>query len=72
MASIFSTMNSQSNEACEKIKQHKIFGNRQFNVLGLSQGALIARYIVESCDTQYPVRNLLTIGGPNNGIDFQE
>lgn len=72
MASIFQTMNQQSNEACDKVKNHKIFGNTQFNVVGLSQGALIARYIVESCDTKFPVRNLLTVGGPNNGIDFQE
>ena len=41
----------------------------QFNVVGLSQGSLIARYIVESCDTKFPVRNLLTVGGPNNGFD---
>jgi len=38
----------------------------------LSQGGLIGRYIVESCETKYTVRNLVTIGTPNNGIDFEE
>jgi len=37
--------------------------------MGLSQGGLIARYIAESCDTLYYVNNLLTIGGPNMGVD---
>ena len=39
----------------------------EINVVGLSQGALIARYIVESCDG-VKARNLLSIGGPNMGV----
>jgi len=36
--------------------------------LGLSQGGLIARYIVEECPTKVPVRNLATLGGPHRGV----
>lgn len=37
--------------------------------MGLSQGGLIARYIAESCDTDMPVNNVLTAGGPHMGVD---
>ena len=63
---------SQADEACKKIKEHPIFGERQINVLGLSQGSLIGRYIVESCETKFPVRNFVAVGGPLNGIEFEE
>lgn len=36
--------------------------------MGLSQGSLIARYIVEQCDMKGTVRNYLSIGGPNMGV----
>jgi palmitoyl-protein thioesterase len=36
--------------------------------MGLSQGSLIARYIVEECDMKGTVRNYLSIGGPNMGV----
>jgi len=36
----------------------------------MSQGALIARFIAETCQTHFPVRNLVTIGGPNNGMEI--
>ena len=72
VTSIFTPMNIQVEEACQKVKEHPIFGNQQFNVVGLSQGSLIGRYIVESCDTKFPVRNFVTLGGPNNGFDLQQ
>jgi hypothetical protein len=71
VSSIFSPMSLQVDEACKKIQEHPVFGNREFNIVGLSQGALIGRYIVESCDTKEHVRNLITVGGPNNGFDFE-
>lgn len=37
--------------------------------MGLSQGALLARYIATSCDLgSTKVRNLASIGGPNMGV----
>ena len=38
-------------------------------MLGLSQGGLLARDIVERCDTAGTVRNMATLGGPNKGVD---
>ena len=37
-------------------------------MLGLSQGALLARYIVESCPIKGKVRQWASIGGPNMGV----
>jgi triacylglycerol esterase/lipase EstA (alpha/beta hydrolase family) len=37
--------------------------------MGYSQGGLIGRYIAETCDTKYPINNLLTLGGPNMGVE---
>jgi len=51
------------------IKANKNFQNTSFNVVGLSQGGLIARYIVQECDTNKPVHNMLTAGGPHMGVD---
>ena len=65
-------MTKQAEEACERVKSHKLFGENEFNVVGLSQGGLIARYIAESCETKHPVRNLVTVGTPNNGVDYEE
>lgn len=36
VTSIFSPMNIQVEEACKKVKEHPIFGEYQFNVVGLS------------------------------------
>lgn len=46
-----------------------MFGKQRFNIIGYSQGGLIARYIAETCETKFPVNNLLTLGGPHMGID---
>jgi palmitoyl-protein thioesterase len=40
----------------------------EFNVIGLSQGGLLARYIAEECDMPGRVRNLVTLGGPHMGV----
>jgi len=36
--------------------------------MGLSQGGLLARHIVERCPTKGQPRNLITVGGPNMGV----
>ena len=37
--------------------------------MGLSQGSLLARYIVEKCPIKGKVRNYVSIGGPNMGVN---
>lgn len=38
-----------------------------FNAVGFSQGALFIRAYVQRCNSP-PVRNLISIGGPNMGV----
>ncbi|KAL0324508.1 UNVERIFIED_CONTAM: Palmitoyl-protein thioesterase 1 [Sesamum calycinum] len=38
-----------------------------YNIVGLSQGNLIGRGVVESCDGGPPVRNFISLGGPHAG-----
>lgn len=61
-------MEKVANISCEKVKNNTDF-HGDFNVIGLSQGGLLARYIVESCDMPGKVRNMVTIGGPHMGVD---
>lgn len=65
--SLFENFEKQAEAACESIKANPNFQG-EFNVAGLSQGALIARYIVEECDTASVPKKLLSIGGPNMGV----
>ncbi len=58
---------SQAKTACEAIKNDPHFTNN-FSVIGLSQGSLIARYIIESCDTKGTAKRYVSIGGPQMGV----
>ena len=48
MSIALQSFEKQNQTACEKVK--KDFANQDIAVVGLSQGGLIARYIVEECD----------------------
>ena len=61
----------QAELICEKLRSNDYYRNAfDINLVGLSQGGLIARYILEECDIspQTRFRNLLTLGTPHNGI----
>ena len=66
---MFMNFEKQAEIACSKLLNNTHFNNTRFNVMGLSQGGLIARYIAETCNTRFYVNNMLTIGGPNMGVD---
>ncbi len=57
----------QVEEACEKIKANPNFQGK-FSVLGISQGTLIGRYIVEKCDMKGQVAKYMSFDGPQMGI----
>jgi palmitoyl-protein thioesterase len=40
----------------------------QYLISGLSQGALLARYIIEECNFGGKVKRFLSIGGPHMGV----
>jgi len=66
-SSVFMNMKAQGESACKTVLADPNFQD-EFSVIGLSQGGLIARYIVEECPTKKPVRNFITLGGPHRGV----
>ncbi|KAE9592186.1 hypothetical protein Lal_00013023 [Lupinus albus] len=59
-------LTKQTAIACEEVK--KISDLRHgYNIVGLSQGNLIARGIIEFCDGGPPVKNFVSLGGPHAG-----
>ena len=67
--SIMKSIDEQVELACESIKSNPNF-QEKFNVLGISQGTLIGRYIVEKCDMPGKVVRYLSFDGPQMGVGF--
>lgn len=57
----------QSKKACDAIKVNPHFQG-DFSIVALSQGGLIARYIIEECEMKGTVKRLVTIGTPHMGV----
>ena len=55
-------------KSCAEVASNTNFQG-EFNVIGLSQGGLLARYIAEECEMPGKVRNMATLGGPHMGVD---
>ena len=47
--SIFRGMTQQAEEVCEKLKSDPDYAGKEINLVGISQGGLIARAVVETC-----------------------
>lgn len=68
LGEVFQNFETIAKKSCEKVAANKDFQG-EFNVVGLSQGGLLARYIIEECEMPGKVRNMLTAGGPHMGVD---
>ena len=64
--SLSRSFEEQCEKACNEIKQYPQFKN-DFSILSISQGGLIARYIIQKCDMEGHVKKLVSFGGPMMG-----
>jgi palmitoyl-protein thioesterase len=67
ITSFADSMANQATKACEAINSIEEFQG-EFNVVGLSQGGLLARSVATMCEMKGTVRNFLSIGGPQMGV----
>ena len=56
----------QCEKTCEEINKYSQF-EKDFSILSISQGGLIARYIIQKCQMKGKVKKLVSFGGPMMG-----
>ena len=64
--SLSMSIQQQAEKACEEINKNERF-NEDFSILSVSQGGLIARYIIQKCQMKGKVKKLVSLGGPMMG-----
>lgn len=64
--SIFEHPFEQIKQVCDEIKNDANF-KYGYNAIGLSQGGLLVRGLLQECDGP-PMRNLISLGGPQQGV----
>jgi palmitoyl-protein thioesterase len=67
ISSWFMQFSRQAEELCRKIKSDTLFQNK-FSIFAVSQGTLIARYIIQKCEMPGQVMNYVSLNGPQMGI----
>lgn len=68
---MFERMKWQASTICHKLHNDPDFAGKEINIVGISQGGLIARTVVERC-ADLKVHTLFTFGSPHNGISVYQ
>lgn len=63
---ITKSFEDQAKTACEKISNDQNFDNN-FAIVAISQGGILARYVIEKCNMKGKVKRFISIGGPLAG-----